>query len=585
MNALLLLAAVLAVGTPAYQTDLGRYFPDRTAEQSQRASLLAQVETFTSTQASSLTTSKAFVDWLGAHENLRVQLKKHDAYVYLLAERDSGDHVAEAADAVLNSAMDRLDAATERTLAAMGRERLGALMADPAVAPYRYFVEHTLNTAAHAAQNQDAVAALAAPALRSLADSYKSLLPKRRAALAAAGDPKATFEAKWLPFAQNEAAFAAILIPIVRLQDGKARLEGYPGAPEAAYASAGLSAAEVNDALAAIRRTDAAKYYDAVVAAAAAKRLGVAIGDVHAWNLQAADSYQPAAVAFPDAIPLILAAEQPMGSDYAEQYLQLFDPHAHRVEWCHEAACDRAGFSIGYKGVESALFYGSYTGDTDSLRAVAHEAGHAAHRALMNEHQKLAVYNSGPNFMFESFAIFNELLLLDHLYQVAPTPEAKAYYLHQFLDDVLFNLYGSAQETDLEQSIYAGVGSDSVHSAADLDAMTLKVFAQYRSGAALEPEMRDYWARNRLYFIDPLYDVNYLFAGLLAVQYLQQYEADPKGFSSSYVALLKNGFTDTPQALEKRFLSVDLDDPGPLVEAAAALIDRRTAELRTLYER
>jgi oligoendopeptidase F len=585
MNALLLLAAVLAVGTPAYQTDLGRYFPDRTAEQSQRASLLAQVETFTSTQASSLTTSKAFVDWLGAHENLRVQLKKHDAYVYLLAERDSGDHVAEAADAVLNSAMDRLDAATERTLAAMGRERLGALMADPAVAPYRYFVEHTLNTAAHAAQNQDAVAALAAPALRSLADSYKSLLPKRRAALAAAGDPKATFEAKWLPFAQNEAAFAAILIPIVRLQDGKARLEGYPGAPEAAYASAGLSAAEVNDALAAIRRTDAAKYYDAVVAAAAAKRLGVAIGDVHAWNLQAADSYQPAAVAFPDAIPLILAAEQPMGSDYAEQYLQLFDPHAHRVEWCHEAACDRAGFSIGYKGVESALFYGSYTGDTDSLRAVAHEAGHAAHRALMNEHQKLAVYNSGPNFMFESFAIFNELLLLDHLYQVAPTPEAKAYYLHQFLDDVVFNLYGSAQETDLEQSIYAGVSSDAVHSAADLDAMTLKVFAQYRSGAALEPEMRDYWARNRLYFIDPLYDVNYLFAGLLAVQYLQQYEADPKGFSTRYVALLKNGFTDTPQALEKRFLSVNLDDPGPLVEAAAALIDRRTAELRTLYER
>jgi oligoendopeptidase F len=161
----------------------------------------------------------------------------------------------------------------------------------------------------------------------------------------------------------------------------------------------------------------------------------------------------------------------------------------------------------------------------------------------------------------------------------------KVYYLHQFLDDVVFNLYGSAQETDLEQSIYARVGSNAVHSAADFDAMTLKVFAQYRSGAALEPEMRNYWARNRLYFIDPLYDVNYLFAGLLAVQYLQQYEADPKGFSSRYVALLKNGFTDTPQALEKRFLSVNLDDPGPLVGAAAALIDRRTAELRTLYER
>jgi oligoendopeptidase F len=316
-----------------------------------------------------------------------------------------------------------------------------------------------------------------------------------------------------------------------------------------------------------------------------ARRLGVPTDAVHAWDLQAADAYRPAPVTFPDAVPLILAAERPMGAEYAEQYARLFDPQAHRVEWCGEPACDHTGFSVGFAGVESALFYGSYRGDTDSIRAVAHEAGHAVHRQFMNEHQKLAVYNTGPHFVFESFAIFNELLLLDHLYKTAPTPEAKAYYLRQFLDDVTFQIYGSAQETDLEQSIYADVRADAVHGAADLDALTLKVFARYRAGAALDPAMRVYWARNRLYFTDPLYDVNYLFAGLLAVQYLQQYEADPKGFSTRYVALLKNGFTDTPQALEKRFLGVDLDDPDRLVQAAAAVIDRRTTALEALYRR
>jgi oligoendopeptidase F len=584
MKPFLFLAAAVAIGAPSYQIDLSRYFPDRAAEQSQRAILMARVDVFADTPASVLTTPRALSTWLGSYETLLVELHKHDAYVYLLAEEDSEDHAAEAADATLGSAMDRVDAAAERTLVEVGPERLRALMAgDPALTPYRRFVELALDRAAHTTRNRDVTAALADPVLRSLADSYKSLLPGPQAA--ASGDPKAAFDAKWLPFVRDEAAFAAVLIPIVRLHDGKARLQGYRGAPEAVYASAGLTGAQVNDALAAIRGNEAAKRYEAVVAAAAARRLGIPVGAVHAWDLPSADVYRPAAVAFADAIPLILAAERPMGGEYVEQYSRLFDPQAHRVDWCHEARCDRTGFSVGFAGVDSALFYGSYRGDTDSIRAVAHEAGHAAHRQFMNEHQKLAVYNAGPHFMFESFAIFNELLLLDHLYQSAPSPESKAYYLHQFLDDVTFQIYGSAQETDLEQSIYAGVRADAVHGASDLDALTLKVFARYRSSAALEPQVKIYWARDRLYFTDPLYDVNYLFAGLLAVQYLQQYEADPKGFSTRYVALLKNGFTDAPQALEKRFLDVDLDDPGRLVETAATVIDRRTAALQALYGR
>jgi oligoendopeptidase F len=95
--------------------------------------------------------------------------------------------------------------------------------------------------------------------------------------------------------------------------------------------------------------------------------------------------------------------------------------------------------------------------------------------------------------------------------------------------------------------------------------------------------MRVYWARNRLYFTDPLYDVNYLYAGLLALEYLSQFEKDPKGFSQGYVALLKNGFDDRPQALEKKFLEIDLDDSVALVANAADMIGKRTATLERLY--
>ena len=323
-----------------------------------------------------------------------------------------------------------------------------------------------------------------------------------------------------------------------------------------------------------------------IVSVAAARRLKTTPASLHAWDLDAADTYQPPAIAFPDALPLILAAEQPMGAEYSGQFARLFDPASHRVEWCSAANCDETGFSVETADIVSGLFYGSYRGTTDSVRAVAHEAGHAVHGQLMNENQPIAVYsnyNAGPHFMGESFAIFNEFLLLNHLYRTAPTAAAKAYYLHQFLDDATFQVFGSAWETDLERSIYAGVRNHAMHNATDLDALTLKVFSKYMAPPALAPQMKVYWARNRLFYTDPLYDVNYLFAGLLALQYFDQFERDPKSFSRRYVALLKNGFTDSPQALERKFLGIDMNDAGSMVSTAGKLIDSLTADLGRLY--
>jgi len=424
---------------------------------------------------------------------------------------------------------------------------------------------------------------LATPALQSLSNSYLAL--RRRALKTGPAQIPTTgkdaYEAKWAPYLQNEDEFAALLLPLVIVQNGKAELEGFSGAAEAAYFRAGLSAPHVKAVLAAVRATDAQHRYQAVVAAAAAQRLHALPADLHAWDLDAADDFSPPAVAFPEAVPIILAAVQPMGPEYAAQFARLFDPASHRVEWCRDSQCDDTGFSVGYAGLTSGLFYGDYQGSVTSLRAVAHEAGHAVHRQFMSENQPIAVYNEGPHFMFESFAIFNELLLLDHLYRSAPSKAAKAFYLRKFLDDITFNVYGSAQETDLEESIYAGVKAGTLRSASDLDALTLRVFSQYEGAPALEPSMKVYWARNRLYFTDPLYDVNYLYSALLALQYLRQFEQEPQGFSRRYVALLKNGFTDTPQALEQKYLGIDMDAAG-LVQNAVLIITQRTAELAKL---
>ena len=585
MKTLLLTAALAAASASPYTLDLDRYYPSAAAERTERTGLLLRVDAFIKQPVSALDTPQALYGWLSAYDSLSKELRKHDLYVYVRAEEDVDDKSDAAADDALSAATERLDDAAHDVLATLGAERLqGYVKADSRLEPSLYFLDSVLAEAAHTGRDRQAVMELAKPALDSLSSAYQRL---RRGAVAPPSTvplaPAEAYAARWNPYLHNEDAFAALLLPTVSLHNGVARLQGFQDAPEAAYSRAGLSKAEVHNALEAIRSSDANARFESVVAAAAARRLHVPVSGLHAWDLDAADAYKPAQVEFPDAVPQVLAAEQPMGAEYAGQYARLFDPAAGRVEWCHTAKCDDSGFSLGYAGMVSGLFYGAYHGSTDNMRAVAHEAGHAVHREFMHENQPLAVYNDGPKFVFESFAIFNEFLFLDHLYRTASTPAARAYYLRQLVDDAAFQIYGSAEETDLEESIYAGMQDGSLRSAADLDALTLKIFSGYTMAPDLQPEMKVYWARNRLYFTDPLYDVNYLYAGLLALEYLRQFETDPQEFSGRYVALLKNGFTDTPQALEKKFLGIDLDDSAGLARDAAEMITKRSVTLESLY--
>ena len=582
--------AVIAVGTAGtpHRIDLTRYFPDPGTELAQRKALLGRVDVFAGTQAAEVDSPAGVLAFVHAHETLEKELRRHDAYVYLRAEMDDANAADSAADGILGAALERIDRSGDAVLAGIGEEKLQAwIAAEPALRPFRHFLVTAASRGRHAdASGVRAVDESSGPPLESLGASYKRIVAEARESMPALSrehTPAQAYAARWQPYLDRETALAALLVPIVQLQDGVARAQGFPGAPEAAYVRAGLEAAEVDGALAAIAGSSAYQRYGDIVARAAADRLGKPQQSVRAWDLDAADAYRPAPLPIERALPLVLTAERPMGSEYATQFEQLFDPAAGRFELCEDKRCDRTGFSVGFSGMQSGLFYGGYEGRTDNIRAIAHEAGHAVHRQLMNLGQPVAAYNEGPHFLFESFAIFNELLFLDHLYRTASTPAAKAHYLRAFVDDTAFQIYGSAAEVALERGIYDGVRSGAIRDAAGLDALSMETFGKYYPPCMVAPQMKAYWARNRLYFVDPLYDVNYLFAGLLAMEYFRQYEADPSGFSARYMALLGNGFDDTPQALERRFLGIDLDHVEALVRNANARIDARAAVLARLY--
>jgi oligoendopeptidase F len=298
---LLFIAAVAASVTDSVNIDLTRYYPSDSVEELDRAALLTRVDLFLRQPVTDLTTPGKLAGWLEAYEELLVGLQKHDAYVYVCAERDQGDKAHAAADDKLESELDRLNAGVEQRLAGIGAPTLhGLLDAAPALRPYRYFVTHALARAKHASENQKAVEVLAEPAIASLKQSYKSL---RQHVLTTPADggggngardgaaARDAFLAKWAPYAREEAAFAAILIPLTVAQNGSAELQGFDGAPEAAYFRADLSPELVHSTLAAVRESSGVyTHYREVVAGAAARRHGVSQFDIHTWDLDSADS-------------------------------------------------------------------------------------------------------------------------------------------------------------------------------------------------------------------------------------------------------------------------------------------------------
>ena len=87
-----------------------------------------------------------------------------------------------------------------------------------------------------------------------------------------------------------------------------------------------------------------------------------------------------------------------------------------------------------------------------------------------------------------------------------------------------------------------------------------------------------------LMYEDPFYDLNYVYAAVLALNYYEMLQNDPERFRNGYIALLKNGFDAPPQDLLKKFLSIDMKDP-TLVDKALSLVATRVKQLGDLYRK
>jgi oligoendopeptidase F len=241
------------------------------------------------------------------------------------------------------------------------------------------------------------------------------------------------------------------------------------------------------------------------------------------------------------------AALAPLGRDYVRAFGALLAQDGRRLDLADMLGHREAGgFSVSAPGTPAGLYIATFGGSLDDLRRVMHEGGHAIAAQVADDAGTPSLLAHGPNSLMESYALLDEFLLYDHLAQHARTPAERERYLVTLVDDMVFQVFGSAEEATLEQTIHDEAAAGRVQSAADLDRLTIGVRSAFEPWPAdVLHASSSWWASKRLYYQDPFYLVNYLYAGVIAINLYAEAKAHPATFAPRYHALLARGY-DAP---------------------------------------
>jgi oligoendopeptidase F len=587
------LAMFPVLSQAAQSADLARYyFASPEAELTSRAQLAQQLTDLEKIQNTFTASSTAMAATLARFERIQTEAVRHDAYLHLRCADDKSDSKACSGENDVDSMVDSHTAFIASGIAVLPAAKISALLKSPSLKPYTYAIAEMRRQNGHdAGAAGEKVLAKLSPDLSDWQDAlYEQALShadfgtvaspqgpldvvRQRNVLIVHPDRdirKQAFDKRNAGFdrVRDDVAFA--LLHTVSAGNTKASLHKFANAPDAKYFAMGFDPARTRTLIEKVSASGALlKRFETVRAADLRQTLGIA--DVQPWDVR-----MPTATIAPrtldNARNVYHTVFTQLGPVYQAQFDALLDPAKGRTDIALEAVPHRAsgGFSVGAPGATPMLFVGNFGGIYKDMSVIAHEGGHAVHRALMGANKVQPIYAQGPHYLFESFAIFNELLLADYLAAHAATPAEKRYYDEQFLDVKGLDYIRGAQDAELEQAFYDAP----LHTPDDLDALTSKIDAKYTQWP-----QKNRWEAMSLAYEDPLYNVNYLYGGLLALQYYKQWKVSPQTFAPMYVALLQNGFDDTPANLLRRFLKIDLNDETTLVANAQNVAEEKLSAL------
>jgi oligoendopeptidase F len=589
----------------AYHFDLARnFFSSQSAEAAERAHLLQDLDRLRATAPRATRSAAALLEALQLQDSVQLQVGKHLAYWSLRTMSNTADTLAVRVLGEFSASATPGYNAVDVAVAAAPRTRIDSLRRSlPALERYAFSIDQMYRAAERqpSVQGGAAIERLLPQALTWGPELYRKTsaafdlgtiatpegpLDMRRQGAAIRSHPDRTvreagYKQNLAALRTQRATFASILTRTAEARNEIARLRGYVDYPEESYGQRLLTRADVVRLLAQIAAAaETNRSYEALRRERIQRSLGYA--EVHPWDETAAIGTAAPRFTIAQATDAVVAAARPVGPTYVAELRALLDPANGRLDIAPGPnRVDRPGFSTGSVGYPSTFYQGRFGGFVEDVVILAHEAGHATQNMLMDRRGVLPRYAMGPGYFTESFGVFAELMALRHLYRTERDPARKIYYLERLLDQSA-GLFRNAAEAAVEQAIYDSAAAGRRLDADAIEALMQTTGSRYSSVFGPGSELELWWMQPIQFYTRPLYRVNYVYARVLALAYVDLLETDPRTVAPRFNELLSAGYDASPEAILRRSVGLSPQDPA-LVQRAVALFARWTDELRALY--
>jgi oligoendopeptidase F len=256
--------------------------------------------------------------------------------------------------------------------------------------------------------------------------------------------------------------------------------------------------------------------------------------------------------------------------------------------WIHAPAMPgkRGGAyaSYGTKSTHPWVFV-NFTGTANDVRTLAHELGHGVHMYLAGQHQTLlSMYT--PLTTAEMASTFAEIVVFNDLMRKETNPAAQLTMIAQKIDDHIATIFRQISMNRFE---------DAIHNARRTEGeLTTERFSQlwrqtqqamFGDSVRLRDDYDLWWSYVPHFLHTPGYVYAYAFGELLVMALYQLYQQQGEAFVPKYEQLLADGNSDYPEALLAK-IGVDLTDSGFWAHGLSVLegyIAQEEALARELY--
>lgn len=200
---------------------------------------------------------------------------------------------------------------------------------------------------------------------------------------------------------------------------------------------------------------------------------------------------------------------------------------------------------------------------TDKLRDVmtlAHELGHGLHQYLSRQVGYLQC--DTPLTTAEMASVFGEMLTFQRLLEIYPEPRTRLALLCSKIEDGFATVFRQVVLTRFEQSLHRARREQGELTTEQINELWMAANRPMHGDVVRLTEDYAWWWSYIGHFIHvPFYCYAYAFGELLVLALVQKYKQEGPGFVPRYLVLLASGGSEAPHVLLAR-LGVDVTDPG-----------------------